>query len=339
MLENSNGQREFNSSNLIALVLKWKKQLATVAAIAFLISTIVAFFILEPKFKSTVVLFPASTASISKSLLILNPQEKDDILKFGEEAEAEQLLQILNSDEIRERICKKYDLLHHYEIDDNEKYKLTKLYDKYEDNISFRRTELMSVKIEVLDKDPKIACDIANDISSLLDTIKNKVQHERALMGLKIVEGEYYGLKQEIKDIEDSLKTLRLMGINDYESQSAAFNEQYATALAKGNNTGVKQLEDKIKILSEYGGAYLSMGNYVELLREQLSLVKAKYQEAKVDAEKNIAAKFIINRGYIAEKKSYPIRWLVIAASMVSSLLFALLFIIGYENYYTINKK
>ncbi|HRH64373.1 MAG TPA: hypothetical protein PLI68_13715 [Bacteroidia bacterium] len=339
MLENSNGQREFNSSNLIALVLKWKKQLATVAGIAFLISTIVAFFVLEPKFKSTVVLFPASTASISKSLLILNPQEKDDILKFGEEAEAEQLLQILNSDEIRERICQKYDLLHHYEIGDKEKYKLTKLYDKYEDNISFRRTELMSVKIEVLDKDPKIACDIANDISSLLDTIKNKVQHERAMMGLKIVEGEYYGLKQEIKDIEDSLKTLRRMGINDYESQSAAFNEQYATALAKGNNAGVKQLEDKIKILSEYGGAYLSMGNYVELLREQLSLVKAKYQEAKVDAEKNIAAKFIINRGYIAEKKSYPIRWLVIAASMISSLLFALLFIIGYENYYTINKK
>ncbi len=339
MHENSNGQREFNSSNLIALVLKWKKQLLLVAGVAFFVSTIVAFFVLEPKFKSTVVLFPASTASISKSLLILNPQEKDDILKFGEEAEAEQLLQILNSDEIRDRICKKYDLMNHYEISPNEKYKYTKLYEEYDDNISFRRTELMSVKIEVLDKDPQIASDMANDISSLLDTIKNKVQHERAMMGLKIVEGEYYGLKAEIKDIEDSLKVLRRMGINDYESQSAAFNEQYATALVKGNSPGIKQLEEKIKILSEYGGAYLSMGNYVELLREQLSLVKAKYQEAKVDAEKNIAAKFVINKGFKAEKKSYPIRWLVIMASVISSLLFALLFIIGYENYYQIKKN
>ncbi len=336
MQETSNGQREFNSSNLIALILKWKKQLLIVAIAAFVVSAIVAFFILEPKFKSTVVLFPASTASISKSLLILNPQEKDDILKFGEEAEAEQLLQILNSDEIRDRICTQFDLLNHYEISPTEKYKLTKLYDEYDENISFRRTELMSVKIEVLDKNPQTACDIANTISSLLDTIKNKVQHERAMMGLRIVEGEYNGLRQEIRDIEDSLKTLRRMGINDYESQSAAFNEQYATALAKGNNAGVKQLEDKIKILSEYGGAYLSMGNYVELLREQLNLVKAKYQEAKVDAEKNIAAKFVINKGYKAEKKSYPIRWLVIMASVISSLLFALLFIIGYENYYQI---
>jgi capsular polysaccharide biosynthesis protein len=339
MQENSMKQSEFNSSNLIALVMKWKKQLLIVAAVALVVSTVVAFFIVEPKFKSTVVLFPASTASISKSLLILNPQEKDDILKFGEEAEAEQLLQILNSDEIRDRICKKYNLMNHYEISPNERYKYTKLYDEYDDNISFRRTELMSVKIEVLDKDPQIACDIANDISSLLDTIKNKVQHERAMMGLKIVQGEYYGLKQEIKEIEDSLKVLRQMGINDYESQSAAFNEQYATALVKGNSPGIKQLEEKIKILSEYGGAYLSMGNYVELLREQLSLVKAKYQEAKVDAEKNIAAKFVINKGFKAEKKSYPIRWLVILASVISSLLFALLFIIGYENYYQINKK
>ena len=337
MQDNSTPNKEFNSSNLIALVLKWKKQLLIVALAALVISTVVA-FLLKPQFKSTVILFPASSNSISKSLLSQNPQEKDDILKFGAEEEAEQLLQILNSDEIRDRICKKYDLLHHYKIDDDEEYKMTKLYDEYADNISFRRTELMSVKIEVLDVDPQVACNMANDISALLDSIKNKVQHERALMGLQIVQGEYLELKSEIKYIEDSLKVLRKMGINDYETQSQVFNEQYATAIAKGNNAGIKMLEDKLKILSEYGGSYLSLGNYVELLRTQLSLVKAKYQEAKVDAEKNLPAKFIINKAYKAEKKSYPIRWLIIAASIISSLLFALLFIIAFENYLTIKQ-
>jgi hypothetical protein len=223
---------------------------------------------ITPKYKSTVIMFPTQTSSISKALLSEN-NGKDDILKFGEEEEAEQMLQILNSDDIKARISSQFNLMQHYDIDTTDVYKYTKLFDEYKDNISYERTEFMSVKVDVLDKDPKIASAICNEISNLMDSVKNKMQKQRAIAGLHIVERSYLALKQEIQGINDSLKVLRLMGINDYETQSQVFNEQYAMAIAKNNTAGARLLEDKLKVLSMYGGAYVSLRE----LHEELGLV------------------------------------------------------------------
>jgi hypothetical protein len=65
----------------------------------------------------------------------------------------------------------------------------------------------------------------------------------QVVQGLKIVERSYLALKTEIQGINDSLKVLRLMGINDYETQSQVFNEQYAMAIAKNNTSGARLLE------------------------------------------------------------------------------------------------
>jgi capsular polysaccharide biosynthesis protein len=277
-------------------------------------------------------MFPTQNNSISKALLNENTAGKEDILKFGEEEEAEQMLQILNSDEIRGKITAKYNLMAHYDVDTSSKFKNTLLFKEFEDNISFERTEFMSVKITVLDKDPLMAANICNDIASLLDSVKNKMQHNRAVQGLKIVEKSFNDQKAFIKFLEDSLTKLREMGINDYETQAQAFNEQYALAIAKGNSSGMKSLEEKLKILSQYGGAYVSLREKLEHEIKQLSLIKAKYEEAKIDAEQNISAKFIVNSAYKAEKKSYPIRWLLVTISTVSSLILALLIIMLIEN-------
>jgi uncharacterized protein involved in exopolysaccharide biosynthesis len=66
--------------------------------------------------------------------------------------------------------------------------------------------------------------------------------------------------------------------------------------------------------------------------KEQLSHLRAKYQEARVDAEQTLPHKFIVNNAFPAEKKSYPIRWLIVLVSTVSTFIMALLVIIGYEN-------
>ena len=99
-----------------------------IGAVTILVSSIVSLLIKE-KYKSTVVLFPTTTNSISKALLDENNYQKTDILQFGEEEEAEKMLQILNSDEIRSTICQKYDLMKHYNIDSTDKFKRTKLYE------------------------------------------------------------------------------------------------------------------------------------------------------------------------------------------------------------------
>jgi len=226
----------------------------------------------------------------------------------------------------------------HYEIDSNSKYPRTSLYNEYNDNISFNRTEFMSVKIEVLDTEPQMAADIANDIASLLDSTINNMRKERAIKALEIVEKEYLTLNNQIEAFEDSLYILRQKGVIDYESQTEVFSDAYAIAITQGNISGAKNLEEKLKIMADYGGAYVSIRDFLEYEKKQLSELKAKYAEAKVEAEQDLPNKFIVDDAYKAEKKSYPVRWLIVVTSTFSACFLALLMLIVFSHYRNVVK-
>jgi uncharacterized protein involved in exopolysaccharide biosynthesis len=323
---------DFNTTNFLLFLYKWRLPLLIITIVTAGLSAGCSFLI-TPKFKSTVILFPTSTNAVSKALLADNFGPKQDVLEFGEEEQAEQLLQILNSSEIRSRVIRKFDLAQHYEIAPDSKYRMTELIDQYNENISFRRTEYMAVEISVMDREPQMAANIANTIADLLDTVKNNMQKERAMKAFRIVASEYNMLKLQIKNLEDSLNNIRKLGINDYETQAEAYNVQLATALSKNNIAGVKAIEERLKVLGEYGGIYVSIRDQLEHEKKQLSAVKTKYEEAKVDAEEDLPAKFVVDRAYKAEKKSYPVRWIIVVVSTISALLLAILVLIIIDNF------
>jgi len=340
MIDKVKGSEDFESTNFIVFLHQWRKPLFIISIAAFIISIIFSSpFFITPKFESTVIMFPTSTNSISKALLSENVGEKQDIMQFGEDEQAEQMLQILSSNKIRDRVIEKYNLMEHYEIDKNSKYKNTKLYNAYENNVTFRRTEYMAVKISVLDKDPKIAAAMANDIAELMDSTKNSMQKERAVRAFKIVEAEYLNLKAEVQQMEDSLTNLRELGVHDYESQAEMINQQLAIELAKGNRSGVKALEDKLETLAEYGGPYVSLRDALEHEKKQLSEVKAKYEEAKIDASEVLPQKFIVNSAYEAEKKSYPIRWIIVVISTLSAFILGVIILAVLDSLSRYTKK
>lgn len=333
MANNHKENKEFNSTNIITFILQWQKPLIIVTVFAIVSSVIFSSpFFITPLYRATVVMFPTSSNAISKALLGDNDGNKHDILEFGVEEQTEQMLQMLNSNKIREKIIEKYNLIEHYNLETNSKYKYTKLYKQYDNNIRFRRTEYMAVQITVYDKDPQIAANIANDISDLLDTVKNQIQKDRAQKGFRIVEAEYEKLKSEIKQMEDSLSVLRKLGVNDYETQAEMMNQQLAIELAKGNTSGIKRIQENLDKLAIYGTAYVSLRDALEHEKKQLSLVKTKYDEAKIDAEQILPQKFVVNSAFKAEKNSYPIRWIIVLITTVSSFLMTLLIIIIYDN-------
>lgn len=320
----------FDSTNLIVYLYSWRVPLIMVTLIAAVLAAIFSSpFFIEPKYESTVTVFPTTTNSLSKALL---PQKfasrGQDILEFGEEEQAEQLLQILNSDEIRNQIIENFNLVEHYDIDTNGSYVRTQLYETYSDNISFRRTEYMSVEINVLDTDPVMAADIANAIVILLDNAKNRIQKERAQQGLRIIEGEFIALKKEVKQLEDSLTLLRYKGVHDYETQSAALSEQLATAIIEDNRSAVKSIEQKLDTLAKYGGTYVSLRDELQYMKEEVVKLKTTYDQAKVDVNETLPATFRVNEAYPAEKKSYPTRWLIVVISALGAFTITLISIL-----------
>ena len=350
------------STSIFVTLVKWRKPLLITVLAAALVSTIFSSsYFIRPKFKSTVIFFPTASTSISRAILDNNTSDKQDLLAFGEEEQAEQMLQILNSDEIRNIIIKKYDLMRHYGIDPNSEYPFTQLVSEFEDNISFRQTEYLSIRIDVLDTDPKVAANIANDIASLVDSMKTKIQRERAVDALTIVEKEYNLKLAQIKVLEDSLKWLREHGIMDYSNQSIIWTEEYAksvsmlsneTAMLKvlekyrpendssivntkariqGAEARKKVLQPKLDALAKFGGANISLSSQMNIEREDLSRLKLQYDKLRVDVQQNLPHKFIVNKAVEAEKKSYPIRWLIVAVSVFCSFIVALITILIIE--------
>ncbi|MCE2772370.1 MAG: Wzz/FepE/Etk N-terminal domain-containing protein [Bacteroidetes bacterium] len=334
---NRNGNY-FDSTSLIEFFWRWRKSLIIIGVAAAVVSSVVSFIIRE-KYKSTVILFPVSSNSIAKALLTEDMSGKQDVLQFGEEEQAEQMLQILNSDEIRSRICKKYDLMKHYRIDPNDRYKQTRLFETYNENIAFKRTEFMSVKIEVMDEDPILAAKMANDIAELLDSTKARMQRDRAVNAFNIVSAEYFRKKAEVDKMQDSLRKLNLLGMYDYESQSEVTTEQYAIAMSKGDQRAIDKLGEQLRIIGQYGSAYMAVRENLYIQREQLNLLKRKYEEAKVDAEQVLTYKFIVNKAFPAERKSYPVRWLLVSVSSITSLVLGVLVLILFDNLKQIRKR
>jgi hypothetical protein len=248
-------------------------------------------------------------------------------LEIGEEEELEHMMQILESNEIKDRVIETFDLLEHYKIDTNNKTYQFDLLAKYNGNVEYNITKFSSIRISVLDKDPQMAADIANEIASLIDTVINNLQKNMAEQGYQSLLKDKDFELSEIKVLEDSIAIIRAFGINDYESQSEVLNEQWAVAKIANNQSAAKAIEKKLEILSKFGGQYNALRIHLEHSRGRLNYVQKKLNEHKLTAEEHLEHKFIVNSAIPALKKSYPIRWLIVVVSAFSTALFMVVLI------------
>lgn len=318
----------YSSKQLCKLLIDYRKPVIIILAVAAILAIVFSSpFFITPLFKSTAVLYPTSSNSISKVLISTTFSTDKDIMNFGEDEQTEQMLQVLNSNKVRDKVIERFNLMEHYEIDPSQKFPYTKLNKLYDSRIKFRRTEYNAVKITVLDSDAKMAAQMANDIAEIFDSTMNQMQKEVALKAFRIVEDEYFSLCKEMQMLEDSLNTLRKLGVFDYESQVEMLSQQLAIELGKGNSNGVNAIQKQLDVLAEYGGASYAINERLDNDRLQLSLVKSKYEEAKVDATEFIPHKFVVTSAFTAERKSTPVRWIIVTVTVCSTFILLLLII------------
>ena len=87
----------------------------------------------------------------------------------------------------------------------------------------------------------------------------------------------------------------------------------------------------RYNVLAEYGGASYAINERLDNDRLQLSLVKSKYEEAKVDATEFIPHKFVVTSAFKAERKSYPVRWIIVVVTLLSTFLLLLFCVVIYD--------
>lgn len=322
-------QASLESANLLILLYRWRKPLTVICAAAVVVSSAVSLIIPE-KYKSTVVMFATQQHSFGEQLL--EEIKKEDVLAYGEEEDAERLLQLINSDQIRNKIIDKYDLWTVYDIRRDERGANTLISREYNDNVTARLTKFGSIEVAVLDEKPERARDMANDIAAYADTVANKMRTDRAMQAYLFAQNTLKTVEAEVKTMEDSLKYLQELGVYSYLDQIAALTDQYGTALAEGHPDRAKSIKAEMDFLSKYGSAYGKLSTGLEEAYKKLGILTKRFDLMKIDVETNLPSKFVVDQAAAADKKSYPIRWLIVAMSTASTFVFGVIFLLIWDN-------
>ena len=85
--------------------------------------------------------------------------------------------------------------------------------------------------------------------------------------------------------------------------------------------------------LSKYGTAYNKLYMRLEESYTKLGVVKKRYDLMQIDVESDIPSMRIVDYASAADKKSYPVRWLIVAMSTASAFAFVVIFLLLWDNF------
>ncbi|MCB9246822.1 MAG: hypothetical protein H6606_10380 [Flavobacteriales bacterium] len=310
----------FNFQDILLFLFRWRKHLIIITVVAGVLGAVFsAPVFIKPKYRSEVVFYPTTINSIGNAMFTDLNKREADVLAFGEEEEAENALQILKSDKLTNRVVRNFDLMKHYKIDPNGSYPYTKLARKMKSNISYDRTRYLSIAITVMDEDPQMAADIANGIAAIYDSVKTEIQQQVAREAFVIVEEEFKKKEDYVWGLKTRLRELGAKGIINIDEQAATISDGlYKLYSSGGSAARIQQLQAERDTLAKYGSEYTNLYETLILELEELSQLRKRYNKAKVDIEKTLPHKFVLTNATPAEKKSYPVRKLIVLLSMVA---------------------
>lgn len=292
---------EINTKDILkVLQLHWKK-LAIVASAAIIISAFISSpLFIKPKFKSIAVIYPTN------------------LMPFSHESNTEQLLQFLNSEEIKSNLSKRFDLFKHYGIDSSEKKAISKFNEYYRANVKSSSTLYESIEIEVIDESPYFAQKLATGLIEEADKLVADLKKQKVKEYITSFSNQLKIKKNEIDSIEAKLKYMRMTyGLLDFKSQ--------AKVMSKRMGKGSLSEEEKMlmKGLKEFGGEYI-------LLQEQLGVETSSYKELKLSYDKNLldmnghlSYSTVVSKPNLPDKKCAPLRAVIVIIFTLSALVLA----------------
>jgi capsular polysaccharide biosynthesis protein len=323
------------SANILVVILKNRKKLIVIGLVAALLSAVVSLMIKE-KYKSVVVMFATQQHSFGEQML--EDLKKEDVLAYGEEEDAERLMQIINSEQIKSKIIDQFDLWTVYEIAKTDPGAYTLIGKEYNSNVSASLTKFGGIEVEVMDESPKRAMEMANAIATYTDTVSNRMRSERARDAFSYADATLKEQEYRLRLMEDSINVLRRMGIYDYKDQIEALMKDYSASISKGHPDRAKEIKAEMDKISKYGTVFNKLELDIEAAHEKLDILKKRHELMKIDIDTELPAKFIVDSAAEADKKAYPIRWLIVVMSTFAAVVFGV-FVILFMDYWNSLKR
>ena len=293
----------FNNTPILKAVFKWKWHIVVITIVSAILGAIFSgpTFII-PKYKSEAVVYPYSLS------------------EFSDETYTEQMLQIMESQDIVDSVVEIFNLMEHYEIDPNYKYARTALIGEYRSNVSISKTPYDAVKIKVLDKDPQLAYAMVKEIIRLYDVRFNEIHKTKKWEYVRMYEKN---LAKKYAFIDSLKKELtKVVGDGNMINYLYLSKGNSIAYFGEGNNNTPENIPNAIAL--------------VELIAsetEAYSEVRLEYEEEIRQADGDMSFINIVSNPHVADKKAYPVRWLIVALCGIGSFLLSILVVVSIEKF------
>ncbi|MBN2805434.1 MAG: hypothetical protein JXR22_02160 [Prolixibacteraceae bacterium] len=283
----------FDNQRILKAVWKWKIHIIIVLAVTIVLSAIISGpLFIEPKFKSLARIYPVNISEAS------------------EESESEHLLEILQSSEIKFKVIEAFRLYDVYKISKDEKLYQTYMLYEYDQNISYKKTEFDALEIKVLDPDPVRACAICD---SIIVYLNNLVHEQRSVKHVEFAQINKVSLdrkKAEIDSLNQLIDNIRQEnGIIDYFQVEMATQGLMDAAARGGDRRPAQEMLNK---LVDKGGELRKHQEMLEQYEIAADTLQLRYDYNLAMAQHQVSYSRIIERPFVADKKAYPIRWLIV---------------------------
>lgn len=299
----------YNNQKILQIINKWKWHIALAVFIGGVLAAIFSGpRFITPQYKSYAVLFPANLHPVS------------------DESTTEQMLQWLKAQDIADSMIVEFDLAKHYGIDSTHRHFRAKMLEAYNDNIKISKTEYESVEINVLDKDPMIACNMVNRMIVLYNNKVRRTHREKIAEHLSITK-KMFVLKQ--RELDSVLRIHGILrsehGIIDYANQTREVTRGLLRTV-DGCNANIINTQEVLKLkksLEEKGGDFIKNNTLLYDILGQYTSYKNEYEKLMREYQRELSYASIISHPFPADKQVSPTRWLIVMITMVAVFLAA----------------
>lgn len=302
--------RFFQNIDLMKVLQKRRLHLAAAVLMAGILSVVFSGErFITPKYKSTAFVYPVN------------------IIPYSMETPTEQLLQLFTSSDVRNMMVRRFRLPDHYEIDTASSTGRTRMYIMYDENVTVKKTEYESVRIDILDQDPDKASEMVSELIHFVDVKARSVQREKTAEVVQIYSEQMRLKKVALDSVKEQLDELRIRyGLLDYKVQSKEVLKSYLK-LASDNASisNYRGVDSMYRHLEYRGGELLSLSSQEKALQEDYNTIRSNYDQAVSDMAKELTYTNIMANPYPADSKSYPVRWIIVVVSILSTFLLALI--------------
>jgi capsular polysaccharide biosynthesis protein len=286
---------------------------AVLSAIVGMVISLPVF--MTPKYKSTAVVYPTN------------------IELYADESETEQLLQFFEASSVRDSVIEKFGLYQVYDIEAEAENSRYYLLEEYRNNVRVSKTKYESVLLEVISEDPQLAKDMADEIIRQVNVKYDYVINDRSERVAQSFQKQIVYQKTVLDSLESLISRISIENdVLDYGNQTRELVRGYVDALSRNGTAGVnKDLAQLITNTQEKGSLLRMLQNLSYMGTQQHDYLSKKYLEQKVLAEGDLTYTDIIVEPEMADKKFWPVRWMVLVITTISALLFTLVMVLLFK--------